>query len=418
MDNINNRTSWRIIWFTLTLVGMILFIRKPDALLNPQFWAEDGNIFFLQQYQHGATALFQSYAGYLHIVPRMIAFYTDLFFPYSLAPHVYNYSSFFITILVIAGIFSPRIQLDYKPLFTLSFVLVPHFSGEIFINITNLQWILLIALIFLLIKDTPNQKYGNIYLQTILDCATIILCGLTGPFLIFLLPLFILKALRKSFLYRSIILPIILLIVSIQIMTLIYSPFYARLPMALEFTISPYIDILGQKVFGVLFLGISVMYTLTHYGHDIFLMLLSIAYFIVIFSLFIYSFKTKKYIIIVFLAIHFIILFATFYKFQGAPSILIHYGAGPRYFYIPYLMIIWSLLLLLSQSSLKNKLPMWIGLACIAFSSATSLFQTKPFIDYNWYQHSQLIGKQDIIIPINPLGWVIRLKQSDSDQNN
>jgi len=64
----------------------LLFVRAPDALLTPQFWAEDANHFWLEQYQHGFLAsLFQIYAGYVHAMPRLIAAIASPL-PYSMHP--------------------------------------------------------------------------------------------------------------------------------------------------------------------------------------------------------------------------------------------------------------------------------------------------------------------------------------------
>ncbi len=58
----------------LVAVGAALVIaRRPDAITNPQFWAEDGKYWFADAYNHGAQALLQSYEGYLQTLPRLVA---------------------------------------------------------------------------------------------------------------------------------------------------------------------------------------------------------------------------------------------------------------------------------------------------------------------------------------------------------
>ena len=58
-----------IILFTLAFI--VIISRRPDAILNPQFWAEDGSVFYAQAYNKGIiNSLFLPYAGYLHAVPR------------------------------------------------------------------------------------------------------------------------------------------------------------------------------------------------------------------------------------------------------------------------------------------------------------------------------------------------------------
>src|SRR5258707_11015955 len=77
----------------LALSGMIfllLVLRRPDAITNPQFWAEDGPVFFFGQISHtGLSALMVPYAGYLLGVPRLVAAFAALF-PASSAPLIFN----------------------------------------------------------------------------------------------------------------------------------------------------------------------------------------------------------------------------------------------------------------------------------------------------------------------------------------
>ena len=44
----------------------LYYVRSFDAFAHPQFWAEDGNLLWLQQYLHGPRVIFLPYAGYLY----------------------------------------------------------------------------------------------------------------------------------------------------------------------------------------------------------------------------------------------------------------------------------------------------------------------------------------------------------------
>src|SRR5712692_9123288 len=71
-------------------VFCLLILRRPDAILNPQFWAEDGVVFFHDQLDIGfVQALFNAYAGYLHVIPRSIAGFASVF-PVAAHPLIYN----------------------------------------------------------------------------------------------------------------------------------------------------------------------------------------------------------------------------------------------------------------------------------------------------------------------------------------
>ena len=81
-----HRWTWMLLF---AVVLTVLFFRQPGALRHPDFYAEDGAIFFKQQYEEGLIhVLFAKYAGYLHLAPRLIAALTS-FFPLEHVPRIY-----------------------------------------------------------------------------------------------------------------------------------------------------------------------------------------------------------------------------------------------------------------------------------------------------------------------------------------
>jgi hypothetical protein len=401
-------TSAGKLFLILTTTTIILFIRKTDSILNPQFWAEDGVIFFLQQYEQGASAIFQPYAGYLHLVPRLIAFFADLFFPYSFAPYVYNYSSLLITLLVIASIYSRRFTIGNKNLLSLTIVLIPHYTSEVFLNITNLQWILAILIIITLLKEPPHPKYGNVYLQIVSDLTVIICCGLTGPFIIFLTPFFMWKYFNNKSRYSFIIVLVVIAVASMQTLFIINSPPLALGGEKVNQESGSYAKVIGQKLFGNLFLGISVPYQIS--PSILCILLLFIIFFIS--DLSIDSGNKRASLIFVFLSFSFAVVLATLYRFKANLQLLIPPGNGPRYFYLPYIMMVWSLIVCVEQKEAWKSTIVKVLLCAALISSLTSGFHSGAFIDYEWKLHSRLIGKkQNLVIPINPEGWQVRISQ-------
>ena len=174
-EKLHSTSNYSILLILLATI-ITLFIRKTDAFTNPQFWNEDGVIFFLQQYNDGASALLQEYAGYLHLVPRLIALVADILIPYASIPAFYNYASLLITLIVVMSIFSPRFPMKNKILIALSISLIPHYANEVFLNVTNLQWILSIMIIIMLFKEEPAARYGNVAIQYTCDLVIIIVC--------------------------------------------------------------------------------------------------------------------------------------------------------------------------------------------------------------------------------------------------
>src|ERR1700741_3365407 len=89
------------------LAFLIMFSRRPDAVLLPQFYAEDGTFWYADAYNHTWRCLFMAEAGYLHTVPRLVALFA-LPFPLAAAPAVMNAFAFFFQILPINVFLSSR----------------------------------------------------------------------------------------------------------------------------------------------------------------------------------------------------------------------------------------------------------------------------------------------------------------------
>jgi hypothetical protein len=72
------RHNFWLWWLAFIVIGIILVaLRTPGTWSNPGFYAEDGQIFFSQQLQNGASSLFQPYNGYFHLAPRLIALFAS-----------------------------------------------------------------------------------------------------------------------------------------------------------------------------------------------------------------------------------------------------------------------------------------------------------------------------------------------------
>jgi hypothetical protein len=385
---------------SILIAILILIVRKSDSLTNPQLWAEDGVVFFAQQYENGAASIFTPYAGYLHIAPRLIATFADSFFSYANIPMVYNYTSLFITIVVIIHCFSPRLQLPFKPLLALSIVLVPQALNEVFLNITNLQWILCILLILVLLKDPPNSNYGNYTLQVCTDFSIILFAGLTGPFLIIMFPFFAWKYFSIKKTYGYLILMVAFCITLIQLFHIMSSTALVQEGSMLNVDI--FISVFGRKMFGGLFFGKSLIYSNT-----LFICMSSITFFAILLFLSHKKSPANRYItkiVFMILSISAVILGTVILKCSSDTPIFI----GSRYFYVPYVMIAWSLILCLNQHGTWKNIFVISSLLLIPISTVSIGLQTK-MIDYNWKYHSSLIGTMDSInIPINP-HWFITL---------
>lgn len=161
----------------------VLYLRTPSTFTNPQFWGEDA-VFFSDAYSMGLSALVTPVAGYLCTAQHLVALLASHFSPV-IAPAFYNYAAVLLTLIVVWIITSPRLDMPYRPLLALAVVIVPMGQEELG-TITNIQWILPIGAFTLLFMSVSRS-------QIVLVSETIFL-GLTavsGPFSIFLTPLFL-----------------------------------------------------------------------------------------------------------------------------------------------------------------------------------------------------------------------------------
>ncbi|WNG16506.1 hypothetical protein [Cystobacter fuscus] len=160
----------------------ILYLRLPGLFSNPQFWAEDGTIFFEQQMNIGHSAIFIPYAGYLHLVPRCVSALASLFSA-AIAPTLYLAAAMLMAAWAALTLSLTRASL--APVFALTLFVAPH-SGEVFGTITNVQWILSTVIPVIVLTESPKG-----YLSQLNQRAYILFSGLSGPFSALACPLFL-----------------------------------------------------------------------------------------------------------------------------------------------------------------------------------------------------------------------------------
>ena len=171
---------------------VLLALRKPWALHTPQLWAEDGSIFLVQAEQFGLRAWFEPYNGYLHLLPRLVAWLANVTADVAWWPAIYNGCSFAVAVGLFLRIASARVRLPAKPALMLAFPLVVG-TGEVLINLTNLQWITAFFLVIHLFLEPPKSTAARSA-----DLLILGIVGLNGPFAAVLAPLFAWRAWREK----------------------------------------------------------------------------------------------------------------------------------------------------------------------------------------------------------------------------
>jgi len=161
--------------------------RRPDAILHAQFWAEDGQDFFADAYNHGwITPLVTAYVGTHQLIPSLVG---EISQPFGLgaAPLLFNVAALAVQILPGVFIVSSRFEraiprLWVRYLIGALYLVTP--GAEVHDTITNVQWHLSLLVLMVILAEAPTT-----WVWRLVDVAVLVLGGLTGPLVIVLAPL-------------------------------------------------------------------------------------------------------------------------------------------------------------------------------------------------------------------------------------
>jgi len=179
---------------------LVVFSRRPDALLNAQFFLEDG-LWYEQAHEMGPlNALVYPYLrGYLQVAPRLAA-WLALYLPFAWAPFVMSSLGIAVSTLPAVFLCSNRLA-DAIPSLVLRvglgllYLALPNSWSPIdstIANITHAQWHLA-PLACMVLVARPAATLG----WRAFDVAALLLTGLSGPMGIFLVPVGVLVWSRR-----------------------------------------------------------------------------------------------------------------------------------------------------------------------------------------------------------------------------
>src|SRR5262245_24032290 len=102
------RKRWWPRYLSVTaLLAVVIVVRRLDAVTNPQFWAEDGYDYFVENATLGfLRSVARLYNDYPNLTQRFIALLGGLV-PVAEAPRVYTSGAIVLTALALASFSSP-----------------------------------------------------------------------------------------------------------------------------------------------------------------------------------------------------------------------------------------------------------------------------------------------------------------------
>lgn len=240
------------------MAGALIISRRPDAVHNAQFFAEDGKVWYANAYQLGVRSLLLPEAGYLHTVSRLAALLAQ-FFSLAVGPLVMNLCALVLQILPV-NLFASRrfstIPLTTRLLACFLYVALPN-TFEIDANMTTVQWHLALLACLVLFAQPGKAAAWRVF-----EVVMLVLFSLDGPMGILLLPVaFLLWQTRRDG-WHEVLFAMLLPGAVIQGLVLLFSH-SQRHAAANGASLKLLVRILGQQVFLSALLGMN---SLRHLG--------------------------------------------------------------------------------------------------------------------------------------------------------
>lgn len=232
--------------------GALVISRRPDAVHNAQFFAEDGKVWYANAYQLGLRSLLLPEAGYLHTVSRLAAVLAQ-FFPLALGPLVMNLCALVVQILPVNLFVSRRssaIPLTIRLLACFLYVALPN-TFEIDANMTTVQWHLALLACLVLFA-----RVGKAAAWRVFDIVVLALFSLDGPMGILLTPVAFLLYRTRRDRWHGILCATLLPGAAIQGFVLLFSH-SQRNAATNGASVALLVSILGRQVFLSALLGVN-----------------------------------------------------------------------------------------------------------------------------------------------------------------
>lgn len=408
---------FRIIIFTIAFA--LVVARRPDAVFNAQFYAEDGPVWYADAYNRGAiTTLFVPYAGYLTFIQRLGAAFCQNF-PLIWTPLIFNLIAIFIQILPAFFITSSRFSklipnIRTRLVIGFLYLALPN-SFEIHANLTNTQWHLAI-LAYMVVVAKPS----NCHTWRCFDILVILLSAFTGPYCLLLTPIAVIHWWLRRERWSLFLLLGLGTGILIQAKSLFFSahPVHESVPIPL----STAVELLARILAGQIFLGALIgkngyaWLVSTHVWSNVWVIVVFLNGFIVC----LYALSKAP------LELRLFIVFATL-VFASALALPITRGIelrafwgamqspglGQRYYFIPMVAFVTTLVWMVGkQTHCQLRLVAALSLSCMVLGIILD-WHHPAFIDLKFQEYAKQFIESPkgtkVKIPINPSGWSMEL---------
>lgn len=383
----------------------VILLRRPDAVLNAQFLYEDGPIWYADAYNHGwLRALVITHGGYLQTLPRIEASIA-LLFPFRLAPLVQNLIAAAFQTAPVLLLLSTRSEtwgsLRFRFFLALSYLLLPN-TRDMISTITESQWFLALIALLILVAAPATSK-----LEHWLDVAIVGMCGISGPFCVFLFPVAAYQFARK--IISKSLFAVLTAGCCIQTVTFLFAHNTRPRP-ALGVSVESFVRLISGQVFIASILGSNRLGAIVPIAALAIVFLLGIA---VLAMGFIESTTPMRML----LAFSGLVFAASIFAPTEYPPPsqtewpILTIVPGIRYWFFPCLCVVWSLLYGLKSSRQAPKL-LAVPLALLMTIGVWRDFRYPPLPDMKFALHAEQLAAaapgNTVTVPI-PFNWSIVL---------
>jgi hypothetical protein len=402
--------SWQVhsLLFLVCLVAIVS--RKPDALLNPEFYAEDGKVWYTDAYSAGwLHSLSLPFGGYLNTLQRLLAAIT-LLVPFHSVPLAMNLIGIVVQVLPVNVLLSNRCTtwgpLYLRLLYALVYIALPN-SPEVHIVITNSQFHLALVAFFVATATPPPNVAWKVF-----DVTVFAIMAVTGPFCFVLLPIVLIFWRRQRDRWHVVLAGILLVLGAVQTAEVFFALSAQRPPVDLGANFPLFVRLLGSRLF-LAPLGGTLATRMP------FAMLVTIT--VAAIALLVYSALKASLPLRLFLMFSAALLAASLARplitNPVAPAwiLMLRYGGANRYWFFPTLAFLWSAIWCTTH---RTWIPARAIAICVLLISLRGVVRNWP-INRFFDDHFQMYAAQFeaaqpgeiVTIPIFPPGWYMQLKK-------
>jgi len=403
---------------------LIVCSRRPDALLQAQFYAEDGAVFYTAAYQFGLHSLLIPYGGYLHTLLRLTALLAQLF-PLAIAPLVMNLVGITVQVLPVNLFLSSRFSSIAFPIRLLAgflYLALPN-AFEIHVSVTNVQWHLaLLACLALLAQPAVSSGWRGF------DATVLVLTALSSPMAILLVPMAAVLWWKRRDRCSATSLALLAPGAAVQALIVLlhwHSRQQPHLNLAggavfnggpIGANLARFASILGRQVFLSSLLGLNTQGWLLESDY---VSVVEVIATVLGLALLVYTLRYANTELRLFLIFAFAVLaLGLINPLAGPPDRpqwewLCIPGCGNRYYFLPMLAFLASLLWMASHSPVPRALRCFaVALLLLLPIGIYQDWEYPPFQDFQFKRYAgqfeRAAAGTKLAIPINP-GWTMEL---------